>query len=58
MTNSTTITGTPIVGRSIPRARGRATVKSESAATVATVPIGTACYRKEVPHAQSNQGAT
>ena len=57
MTKNTTTTDTPIVGLSIPRARGRATVKSESAATVAMVPIATALGRKEVPHAQSNQGA-
>ena len=57
MTRTKTITGTAVVWLSIPRARRRATDQSESAATVATVPIavGLAPHeRKEVSHAQSN----
>jgi hypothetical protein len=54
MTRTKTITGTAVDWLSIPHARTRATCKSESAATVATVPIATACRRKEVPHATSH----
>ena len=57
MTRTTTITGTAVDWLPIPRARRRATCKSESAATVATmhIAVGLAPHeRKVVPHAQSN----
>jgi hypothetical protein len=57
MTRTKTITGTAVVWLSIPRARTRATCKSESAATVATMHIAVGLApneHKAVPHAQSD----
>jgi hypothetical protein len=54
MTQTKTITDTPVDWLPIPPTRRRATCKSESAVTVATVPVATACRRKEVSHAQSH----